>query len=225
MFDHQPIYLIGSRTSHLNACTDVENAHLSYVHIKLYVALIDVRWDIIELDHELIGMPMSNVIILDLSLGYLIITCRSKILGQGKVRRKIRCWENQLTWWFYRPSRFPSWSNLLNRWFFEDCMVWMKVFHTTLTCIGVFVLPYSVDWTSAGWKLRIHIMETFGVCLCKSLVPTHIHFPSLTDLHSPTLQSSWQNLLWAGSNPSLSPFFSFLSCSILFCFGLLTTKV
>jgi hypothetical protein len=38
--------------------------------------------------------------------------------------------------------------------------------------------------------LRIHNMETFGVCLCKSLVPTYIHFPSLTDLHTPTLQSS-----------------------------------
>ncbi len=32
---------------------------------------------------------MSNVIILGLSLGYPIITCRSKILGQGKVRRKL----------------------------------------------------------------------------------------------------------------------------------------
>lgn len=200
------------------------HAHLSYVHINLYMALIDVRWDITELDHELtIGMAMSNVIILDLSLGYPIITCRSKILGQGKVRRKIRCWGNQLTWWFYRPSRFPVRSNLLNRWFFEDCMVWMKVFHTTLTCIGVFVLPCSVDWTSAGWKLRIPIMETFGVCLCK--VPcTYLHPFSIPYRPTyPTLQSSWQNLLRAGSNCFPLLLLSFLFYLILL--GLLTTKV
>lgn len=158
---------------------------------------------------------MSNVIILDLSLGYPIITCRSNILGQGKVRRKIRCWGNQLTWWFYRASRFPSRSNLLNGWFYEDCTVWMKAFHTTLTCIRVFVLPFSVDWTSAGWKLRIHIMETFGVCLCKSLLPTYIHFPSLTDLHIPPYKAL--DKIYYGQDPTVSPFFSFLSCSIWFC--------
>jgi hypothetical protein len=164
------------------------HAHLSYVHIKLYMALIDVRWDIIELDHELIGMAMSNVIILDLSLGYPIRTRRSKI----------RCWGNQLTWWFSRPSSFPLRSNLLNGWFFEDCMVWMKVFHTTLTCIGVFVLPYSVDWTSAVWKLRIHIMETFGVCLCKSLVPTYIHFQRMAQICQISKDENFQivRFLW-----------------------------
>jgi hypothetical protein len=67
--------------------------------------------------------------------------------------------------------------------------------------------------------LRIHNMETFGVCLCKSLVPTYIHFPSLTDLHTPTLQSSWQNLPWAGSDR-----FPLLLLSFLFYFILLWTS-
>jgi hypothetical protein len=71
--------------------------------------------------------------------------------------------------------------------------------------------------------LRIQIMETFGVCLCKSLVPTYIHFPSLTDLHTPPYKAL--DRIYYGQDPTVSPFFSFSFLFYLILLGLLTTKV
>lgn len=132
---------------------------------------------------------MSNVIILDLSLGYPIITCRSKILGQGKVRRKIRCWGNQLTWWFYRPSRFPSRSNLLNGWFYEDCMVWMKAFTLLWLVLGFLFsllvwigLVLGGSWEFILWKPLVYVCASPLYLLTFIFHPLQTYISHLTKL-------------------------------------------
>ncbi len=153
------------------------------------MALIDVRWDIIELDYELIGMPMSNVIILDLSLGYPVITCRTKILGQGKVRRKIRCWGNQLTWWFYRPSRFP-WGQICSTdgsmriawsgWkYFRLLWLVLGFLFSLLVWIG---LALGGSWEFILWKPLVYVCASPLYLLTFIFHPLQTYISHLTKL-------------------------------------------